>query len=72
MSLPVESRDGVQSGADKADILQFRRNGLNTPLCAQCHTPMAMDRCEPELNSATIVATYRCRDCGLRDRAQIQ
>jgi hypothetical protein len=41
------------------------------PDCAQCRSPMMVILCEPDLHNC-MVATYRCRKCGLLDRAQVQ
>jgi hypothetical protein len=72
MALPVDSRLG-QPLAGETNVLRFRRNKFLAPLCAQCRASMAINRCEPDLdNSATLVATYHCTECGLRDRTKIQ
>jgi hypothetical protein len=42
------------------------------PSCVQCRSQMTLALCEPDFkNPALMLATYRCEDCGLRDRAQI-
>jgi hypothetical protein len=43
---------------------------LCAPLCAQCRSPMTIVLCEPDFVNS-IVATYRCAECGLLDRGQI-
>ena len=56
------------------NILPFGRNRSGDhPLCAQCRAPMTIDRCEPDFeNSISLVATYRCAECGLLERRRIQ
>jgi hypothetical protein len=44
---------------------------LSAPLCAQCRGPMIIVVCEPDFENS-MMATYRCAECGLLDRAQIQ
>ena len=40
---------------------------------AQCHAAMSLIRDEPDFkNPSSIVATYRCAECGLLERARIQ
>jgi len=51
--------------------LSFRENKLRAPLCAQCRSTMTVALCEPDF-ADSIVATYRCAECGLLDRAEIQ
>jgi hypothetical protein len=43
---------------------------LGSPLCAQCRSPMIVVLFEPDFENS-IVATYRCAECGLLDRAQL-
>ena len=50
--------------------LSFRENKLRAPLCAQCRSPMTIALCEPDF-ADSIVATYRCAECDLLDRAEI-
>ena len=52
------------------NFLLSHQNG-RAPLCAQCRSPMTIVLCEPDFHNF-IVATYRCAECGLLDRAQIQ
>jgi hypothetical protein len=56
------------------NILPFRRDRLRDhPFCAQCRAPMTIDRCEPDFEtSISLVATYRCANCGLLERRRIQ
>jgi hypothetical protein len=62
--------DQVRSRRNAPNVLRFRRR-TRVPLCAQCRVPMAVVRGEPDLrNSAELVVTYRCAECGLLDRAQ--
>jgi hypothetical protein len=60
-----------QSPAPDRTADLFRPKVLSVPLCAQCRAPMTVDRCEPHFKGASLVATYRCLACGLRDRVQI-
>ena len=53
------------------NVVPLRRNVLRVPACAQCRAAMAVDRFEPGLEEAALVATFRCLDCGLRDRVTI-
>ena len=59
---------------DASNTPPFRRKRLRDyPLCAQCRAPMTTDRCEPDFEkSISVVVTYRCAECGLLERAQIQ
>ena len=52
------------------NTLSFHRDKLCAPLCAQCRSPMTIVLCEPDFVNS-IVATYRCAECGLLDRGQI-
>jgi hypothetical protein len=47
------------------------RGRLGAPLCAQCRDPMIIVICEPDFEKS-MMATYRCAECCLLDRAQIQ
>jgi hypothetical protein len=40
-----------------------------SPLCAQCRKSMVLAICEPDFHDS-MVATYRCQECGLMDRAE--
>ena len=45
---------------------------LCAPLCAQCHAAMTVILGEPDFqNPSLIMATYRCAECGLLERARI-
>ena len=52
------------------NTLSFHRDKLCAPLCAQCRSPMTIVLCEPDFVNS-MVATYRCAECGLLDRGQI-
>ena len=67
--MPLENQ-----AQNATNVLPFRRNSLREPpLCAQCRAPMKIDRCEPDFeNSISMVVTYRCPECSLLERAQIQ
>jgi hypothetical protein len=40
---------------------------------AQCRARMTIERCEPDFeNAISLVATYRCVECGLLERRRIQ
>ena len=41
-----------------------------SPLCAQCRKSMVLVICEPDFHDS-MVATYRCQECGLLDRAEV-
>jgi hypothetical protein len=53
------------------NTLSFHWDKLCAPLCAQCRSRMTIVLCEPDFQNS-IVATYRCAECGLLDREQIQ
>ena len=59
----------VHRGA--GNVVPLRRNVLRVPACAQCRAAMTVDRFEPGLKEAALVATFRCLECGLRDRVTI-
>ena len=67
--MPLENQ-----AQNATNVLPFRRNSLREPpLCAQCRAPMKIDRCEPVFgNSTSMMVTYRCAECRLLERAQIQ
>jgi C4-type Zn-finger protein len=41
------------------------------PLCAQCQKSMVLVVCQPDFHDP-MVATFRCRECGLLDRAEVE
>lgn len=64
----------VSSGEapDATGVIPFYRTKSYAPLCAQCHAAMSLIRGEPDFkNPSSIVATYRCAECGLLERARI-
>ena len=59
----------VESPKSRITLSCFR-DKLWAPLCAQCRSPMTIALCEPDFKNSS-VATYRCPECGLLDRARI-
>ena len=58
---------------DAFNVPSRRKRLRDYPLCAQCRAPMTTDRCEPDFEkSISVVVTYRCAECGLLEREQIQ
>ena len=53
-----------------AEKVLSRHRGTMSPLCAQCRKSMVLVICEPDFHDS-IVATYRCEECGLLDRAEV-
>ena len=65
---PMETVMGtLPSSAEK--VLSPHR-GTMSPLCAQCRKSMVLVICEPDFHDS-MVATYRCQECGLLDRAEV-
>src|SRR5262245_46478908 len=55
------------------NVVQFPRDLKLAPSCTQCGIPMVVVRGEPEPNEpAAIVVTYRCTQCGLRERRMMR
>src|SRR5262245_16067321 len=60
-------------GEQADNIVQFPRDLTLAPSCAQCSVPMVVVRGEPETNEpAAISVTYRCAQCGLRERRMMR
>ena len=53
-----------------AEKVLSRHRGTMSPLCAQCRKSMVLVICEPDFHNS-MVATYRCQECGLLDRAEV-
>src|SRR4051794_13197886 len=53
-----------------AEKVLHRHRGTMSPLCAQCRKSMILVICEPDFHNS-MVATYRCQECGLLDRAVV-
>ena len=66
----MDRAHAVEKRQTQGTRLVFRENRLRAPLCAQCRSPMTIVLCEPDFVNS-IVATYRCAECGLLDRGQI-
>ena len=69
-SINVRRPDYGSPVRQSQNTLSFHRDKLCAPLCAQCRSPMTIVLCEPDFVNS-IVATYRCAECGLLDRGQI-
>jgi hypothetical protein len=53
-----------------AEKVLSRHRGMMSLLCAQCRKSMILVICEPDFHDS-MVATYRCQECGLLDRAEV-
>jgi hypothetical protein len=67
MDTLVRTAENVQA---QRNTLSFRWGKIRAPRCAQCRSSMVVARCEPDFDNS-MMATYRCTDCGLLDRARI-
>jgi hypothetical protein len=75
----MEVQSHLCSAVQAPNVVPLRRNLLRVPACAQCRTAMTVDRFEPELEAGSLpeleagslMATFRCITCGLRDRHKI-
>lgn len=71
MSIMGARANVIEVSQTQNGTLAFAPHRLRAPLCAQCCGPMIIVICEPDFENS-MMATYRCAECGLRDRAQIQ
>jgi hypothetical protein len=54
------------------NVVQFRRDLRRAPICAQCRISMVIVRGEPWFDRpGAMQVTYRCAECGLRERRDI-
>jgi hypothetical protein len=54
------------------NVVQFRREQVRAPLCAQCGIPMSIVRGEPEIADVSVLrVTYRCAQCRLVERKSV-
>ena len=64
--------NGIVMGTlpSSAEKVLTPHRGTMSPLCAQCRKSMVLVICEPDFHDS-MVATYRCQECGLMDRAEV-
>jgi RNase P subunit RPR2 len=56
-------------GKQAVNVVQFPRDVKLTPSCSQCRIPMVIMRAEPAPNKTEAISvTYRCTQCGLKER----
>ena len=60
-----------ESPRTQDDLSSSPQKRSTPPHCAQCRKAMLISLCEPGFDNITQV-TYRCAECGLLDRTQIQ
>jgi hypothetical protein len=68
----MEVQSHLCAAVQASNVVPLRRNLLRVPACAQCRTGMTVDRFEPGLKEGSLMATFRCITCGLRDHYKIK
>jgi hypothetical protein len=68
----MEVQSHLCTAVQTSNVVPLRRNLLRVPMCAQCRTAMSVDRFEPQLKEGSLMATFRCITCGLRDHYKIK
>ena len=69
-ALPDSNGTVMGTLPSSAEKVLSRHRGTMSPLCAQCRKSMVLVICEPDFHDS-MVATYRCEECGLLDRAEV-